>query len=229
MGRSLRVDVGGYVYHVLNRANGRMQIFDDERDYAAFEKVMQEAVDRVSMRLLAYCVMPNHWHLVLWPRRDGDLSAFMTWMTLTHTQRWHAHRHDTGAGHVYQGRYKSFLIDRDAYYLAVCRYVERNALRGGLTNRAEAWRWCSLWRRSRKGLSQRVPALTDWPVDRARNWRQRVNQPENQDELDSLRRCVNRGKPFGRESWVNRMAKRFGLETTIRPRGRPRKKRNKGS
>jgi len=222
MGRPHRVDVGGYVYHVLNRGNARRTIFDDDSDYAAFEKVMTEAVERLSMRLLAYCTLSNHWHMILWPRRDGDLSSFMSWLTLTHTQRWHAHRHDAGEGHVYQGRYKSFLVDRDAYYLAACRYVERNALRANLTGRAEHWRWCSLWRRRHAQLTDNVPPLTEWPVAHPRNWLQRVNQPETQQELDALRRCVSRGSPFGRDSWVKRIVGKCGLESTTRPRGRPR-------
>ena len=147
MGRPLRTTAGGLAYHVLNRANARMQIFDTEKDYDAFEGILDEAVRRVKMRLLAYCVMPNHWHLVVWPREDGDLSTFVGWLTLTHTQRWHAHRHSVGSGHVYQGRFKSFLVESDEHLWTVCRYVERNALRAGLCVRAEEWRWSSVWRR----------------------------------------------------------------------------------
>src|SRR5271165_1259391 len=108
MGRPQRQDEGGFVYHVLNRGNGRMTLFEKAGDYEAFERVLSEAGNRMEMRLLAYCLMPNHWHLLLWPRGDGDLSRFVGWLTLTHTQRWHAHRHNAGTGHVYQGRYKSF-------------------------------------------------------------------------------------------------------------------------
>src|SRR4051812_11338785 len=97
MGRPLRAAAGGYVYHVLNRANARMTIFKKDADYDAFEVVLAEAVERTGTRLLAYCVMPNHWHLVVWPRKDGELSQFVGWLTLTHTQRWHAHRHSTGS------------------------------------------------------------------------------------------------------------------------------------
>ena len=107
MGRAKRADDGGMVFHVLNRANARSTIFEKPEDYAAFERVLGEALDRVEMRVLAYCLMPNHWHLVLWPRRDGDLSKFMGWLALTHTQRWHALHRTTGTGHLYQGRFKS--------------------------------------------------------------------------------------------------------------------------
>ena len=147
MARRLRVNAGGYVYHALNRANGRMRIFSTDGDYAAFENVLAQACERTRMRLLSYCLMPNHWHLVLWPRNEGDLSLFMGWLTMTHTQRWHVHHRTVGSGHLYQGRFKSFLVQRDSHFLTLCRYVEANALRGRLVDKAEQWRWCSLWRR----------------------------------------------------------------------------------
>ncbi|HUV70627.1 MAG TPA: transposase, partial [Terracidiphilus sp.] len=140
MPRWPRAAIGGTVYHVLNRANARMQIFDNRGDYELFEQVLAEAHRRVAMRTISYCLMPNHWHLVLWPRKDGDLSEFMRWLTVTHTQRWHACRGTAGSGHVYQGRFKSFPVADDGHYLTVCRYVERNALRAGLAERAEQWR-----------------------------------------------------------------------------------------
>ncbi len=114
MGRPKRTADGGLIYHVLNRANARMRIFEKPEDYSAFERVLEEAVwERTKTRLLAYCLMPWHWHMVLWPRSDGELSRFTGWLTLTHTQRWHAHRHSTGSGHVYQGRFKSFPVQDD--------------------------------------------------------------------------------------------------------------------
>ena len=146
MGRPKRAADGGLIYHVLNRANARMPIFEKDGDYEAFERVLQESVNRCDTQLLAYCLMPNHWHLVVIPKKDGELSRFTGWLTLTHTQRWHAHRHSTGSGHVYQGRFKSLPIQDDEHFVTVCRYVERNALRASLVRRAEEWRWSSLWR-----------------------------------------------------------------------------------
>ena len=231
MGRPHRVALGGYVYHVLNRANGRLPIFQEDADYAAFQRVLREALDHVpGMRLLAYCLMPNHWHLLLWPRRTGELSDFGHWLTLTHTQRWHAHYHDVGSGHLYQGRFKSFPVAEDDHFLQVCRYVERNALRAGLVQRAEAWPWSSLGQRHRAD----APAqgwLSPWPIPEPADWLGEVNRPQSEAELEAVRRSVQRGQPYGAEEWSHRVAKRLGLESTFRVRGRPRKQqsRKKGS
>jgi putative transposase len=208
------------VYHVLNRANARLKIFEREADYLAFERVLAEAQDRVPMRILAWCLMPNHWHLVLWPRRDGDLSEYMRRVTLTHAQRWHAHRATAGTGHVYQGRFKSFVVQKDAHFLTVCRYVERNALRANLVQRAEDWRWSSLCRTHHRETAELLRAAPG-PVTRPRNWVAYVNQSGTAAEIEAVRHSVRRGVPYGQPKWTNRTAKLLGLESTLRPRGRP--------
>ena len=222
MGRPPRAAEGGYVYHVLNRANARMTIFKRDADFEAFEKVLTEAVERTQTRLLAYCLLPNHWHLVVWPREDGELSQFVGWLTLTHTQRWHADRQSAGSGHVYQGRFKSFPIQEDEHLYAVGRYVERNAQRANLTVRAEQWRWGSLHRWLR-GSAADKRLLAPWPVPRQAGWLEHVNTPQTEAELAAVRRSVNRGIPFGSDSWTTHAIRRLGLESTLRPRGRPRK------
>jgi putative transposase len=225
MGRPKRAADGGLIYHVLNRANARLTFFHKPEDYAAFERVLEEAVERTKMRLLAYCLMPNHWHLVVWPKADGDLSRFTGWLTLTHTQRWHAHRRSTGSGHLYQGRFKSFPIQDDAHFYTVCRYVERNALRANLVERAEDWRWGSLYRWLR-GTANEASLLAAWPERRLAGWAEEVNAVQTEAEEAAVRRAVNRGSPFGESSWSDRMVARLGLESTLRPRGRPRKNEN---
>ena len=137
-------------------------------------------------------------------------------------ERWHAHHHTAGTGHLYQGRFKCFPVEADDHLYTVLRYVERNALRANLVKRAEDWRWSSLWRRSCKDLAQRA-ILTDWPVAETADWVRRVNQAQTEAELTALRGAVMRGRPFGSDLWARRTAKRLGLEYTLRPRGRPRK------
>jgi putative transposase len=202
-----------------------MTIFDDDGDYEAFETVLIEAVERTETRLLAYCLMPNHWHLVVWPRKDGELSRFVGWLTLTHTQRWHAHRRSAGTGHVYQGRFKSFPIQQDDHFYTVTRYVERNAQRANLVRRAEQWRWSSLHRWLR-GNSADQALLASWPLPRKSGWVDHVNEPLTEAELAAVRQSVDRGRPFGEPAWRDRAARRLSLESTLRHHGRPRKTEN---
>jgi putative transposase len=151
MPRAPRTDVGGLVYHVLNRANARAPLFDDAIDYRSFTELLAEERAHTGMRLLAWCLMPNHWHLVLWPRADGDLARFVRRLTQRHTQARHRRQGTLGQGHLYQGRYKAFLVQDDPHLLAVCRYVERNPLRAGLVTSAADWPHSSLSQLRRRG------------------------------------------------------------------------------
>ena len=217
MPRRLRVSSGGYAYHVLNRGVGRLRIFGKERDFEAFEEVLRQAKARLPMRVLAWCVMPTHWHLVLWPRGDGDLSEFMRWLTVTHTQRWHAAHRTAGTGPLYQGRFKSFPIQEDDHLLTVLRYVERNPLRAELVEEVDAWRWSSLWHR----VHGEAGLLDDGPLAIPRGWRRYVQAPQTDAELEAVQRSVMRGAPFGEACWQEQTAKRLGLQSTLRARGRP--------
>ena len=222
MPRTARASAGNVVYHVINRGNARAEVFHKSDDFLAFEALLGPACERLPMRVLGYCLMPNHFHLVLHPRRDGDLSRFMQWLLTSHVRRYH--RHYQSCGHVWQGRFKAFPIQADEHLLTVLRYVERNPLRANLVRRAENWRWSSLhW------LGKRATPdwLSDWPVSRPRNWRAAVQQPHSQDELNALRQSVQRGTPYGNDRWTRRTAARLGLESTTRPRGRPRKEPKK--
>ena len=228
MARKPRHAPGGIAYHVMNRASGEMELFEDDADYEAFERVLAEAAERDrSVRVCAYCLMPNHFHLVLWPKADGTLSRFVQWLSMTHAQRWHAHRRTGGRGHLYQSRFKSFPIQQDEHFLSVCRYVERNPLRAGKVKRAQDWRWCSLWARSAGRKAAMHGLLADWPVERPRDWPARVNRAEDAKELAALRLARDRGRPYGDERWSARTAARLGIASALRPIGRPRKTPNR--
>jgi putative transposase len=161
---------------------------------------------------------------VLWPRRDGELTAFVRWLAHTHAMRWHVAHRTVGCGHLYQGRFKSFPIQEDEHFLTVCRYVERNALTAKAVKRAEAWRWSSLWVREH-GDERLNGLLSDWPVDRPRGWVRVVNEPFSARQQEAIRTCVTRNRPFGGESWQRRTIARLGLMHTLRPEGRPKKER----
>ena len=220
MARPKRMALGGYVYHVLNRANGRLRIFRKRGDFLGFEKILAEGIERFAMRICGYCIMSNHWHLVLWPREDDDLSAFMRWITQTHTQRYHASHGTVGIGHLYQGRYKSFPVQDEAYYLTVLRYVEANPLRAGLVEKADAWPWSSYAvRRDREALV----ALADGPVSLPRNWPALVGRSVAEKDVSKIGNSIKRGTPLGLGQWVLQTARQMALDSTLRPKGRPKK------
>ena len=165
MPRTARIAPAGTVFHVLNRGVGRMQLFGKDRDYEAFEAMIEKTLQSRPMRICAYCLMPNHWHFVLWPEREGQLGDFMQKLAVTHVRNWQEHHRRVGYGHVYQGRYKSFPVETEDYFYRVVRDVERNALRASLVRRAGDWRWGSLWRCA-CAAREKMAWLSDWPAPR---------------------------------------------------------------
>ncbi|MCD0463180.1 transposase [Roseiconus lacunae] len=223
MPRPKRADEKNAIYHAFNRGNARSTIFHKDADYEAFENILSEGLERYPCRILAYQLMPNHWHFALQPTADGGMSNFLRWVSLTHTMRYHAHYSSSGEGHVYQGRFKSFPVQDDDHFLTLCRYVERNAMRAGLVARAEDWRWGSLYRWNCS--SEPIPKLlSPWPIRRPPGWLDRVNTPLEEKELDRIRWSIRRGSPLGDAGWVESIARRLDLESTLRPRGRPKKR-----
>jgi putative transposase len=220
MGRAKRITLGGYVYHTLNRANGRLRIFRKDSDFLAFEQIMAEGIERFGMRICGYCIMANHWHLLLWPRRDGDLSAFMRWITLTHTQRYHVSHGKIGIGHLYQGRYKSFPVQDDSHYLTVLRYIESNPVGAGMVKHAGQWLWSSF--AVRQGYEAPFE-LSDGPIELPSKWDRLVHENMAEAELDRVKKSIRRGAPFGDDRWKQLAADKLNLESTLRPRGRPKK------
>jgi putative transposase len=209
------------IYHALNRANFRSRLFRGAAHYEDFLGIMEEGLNFVPMRILAYCLMPNHWHMVLYPRADGDLSKFLQRITLTHTQRYHSRTRTVGYGHVYQGRYKSLLVESDRHFLTLVRYVERNAQRAALVKKAEDWPWSSVHVRLCGNERQRK-MLSPWPMGEPRHYREWLNQSQGKEELEKIRYAIKKSRPYGSEKWVSKAVTQFGLENTMRNRGRPR-------
>lgn len=222
MGRPKRADAAGHCYHMLNRANLRATIFEKDADYLAFENVLDEALERFKVELFAYCLMPNHYHLLVRPGLDGEMGRFGHYIGLTHTQRYHAHYKTTGMGHLYQGRFKSFPVQSDEHFLTVARYVERNAYAAKQCRRPEDWEFGSLhhWHHKTRLFTQRI---SSWPVRRTSNWAELAATDFSQQEREQLDWSVKRGVPFGNETWVEHIARTFDLESTMRPQGRPKK------
>jgi len=222
MPRKPRICPAGTCFHVLNRAVARLTLFEKQADYEAFERVLESAHHRFGLPIFSYIVMPNHWHFVVRPKTKRQVTEFFRWLTHTHTMRWHAHHRTEGTGHLYQGRFKTFPIEEDEHLRAVLRYTERNALRANLCDRAEDWKYGSLWRVVH-GDGQSRSLLSPWPIDRPRTWLAMVNRPQNEAEEKAIRACLRKGAPYGSDQFVTQSAVRLKLTHTLRSRGRPKK------
>jgi putative transposase len=204
------------VYHVINRGNGQATVFHKDADYRAFLDLLAAAKTKFPVKLFAFCLMPNHFHLVLRPETAPALSAMMQWWLTSHVRRYH--RHYQSSGHIWQGRFKSFLIQEDGHLLTVIRYVLLNPVRARLVDSAEQWRWSNIWK----------PEFLDpWPLPAPLDWPGWLAAPLSEPDLTALRSSVNRQAPFGEPDWQTRMAVTLGLQSTLRPRGRPRKSQEK--
>lgn len=191
MARASRIDVGGEIYHILNRSNGRTTLFHTEQDYKDFEYLLSEMKETYGIRILAYVIMPNHWHLLLCPLKDKDLSKTMHWLTTSHVRRHHTRKRTVGYGHLYQGSYKSFLIKDERHLLTVLKYIERNPARAKLCKSAQAWEWGSASKRTK---DHRL--LANLPVNLPRHYQKWVNEPESAELLKVLRYSANKGVPY---------------------------------
>ena len=220
MARAKRNCPAGEAFHVLNRAVARLTIFENPEDYAAFMRAVAETWEIVPLPIYAMVAMPNHWHFVVRPETSDQVSEFFRRLTVMHTMRWHAHYETGGAGHLYQGRFKSFPIQSDGHLLTVMRYVERNPVRANFIELAEVWQWSSAYARRQPVDERQWLAIPEDPA-LPRNWRSRVNKVETEEELTSIRHSVRRGLPFGDDQWTRSSSVRLGLETTTRPKGRP--------
>ena len=221
MARQARVAVGDVVYHVINRSNGRVKIFSTEKEYSHFESLLLEGVKLTGMRVLAYVIMPNHWHLVLYPTKDRDMSKFMRWLTTTHVRQRRVRTKSIGHGHLYQGTYKSFPIQEDKHLHDVVRYVEQNPLRASLVKKAEQWKWSSLLRRLRHNEEDRE-LLATLPTTLPKNYLSSVNTVLSRKQIDPIRHSISKGAPYGGQVWVEKMVKTYSMDGTQRGPGRPR-------
>jgi len=218
MPRRRRRDLQGTAFHVMNRAVRNTVLFRTVADYTAFFKVVGEGLAKFRVRVIAYELMPNHWHFVVICDRIENISEWLHWVTGTHAIRWNIAHNTRGRGAVYQSRFKAVPIQTSTSFYRVCRYVERNALRAGLVGAAEEWAYGSLYANCNNCHS--IP-LAPWPILRPENWTEFVNSSEDPADLAWLRRTIARNQPIGDPEWQKAVAPFAGL--SMRSIGRPKK------
>jgi putative transposase len=230
MPRPLRPIADGLIYHVINRGNNRQTVFRKAGDFQAFLDALANLKERKPFELFGYCLLNNHFHLLIRPL-ETSISRIVQSLLVSHTQRYHKHHHS--GGHVWQGRFKSPVIQDDEHVLTVLRYIEANPLRAGIVADAADYRWSSYRVHGLGEASELVSPLVTYeqlspnPAVRRRKWAAKVHKPLNEALAAAVRRSVETGLPYGDQRWVTRLASTLDLDLAIRPRGRPRKEANK--
>ena len=195
MARPLRIKEANLIFHVLNRANSKLRIFQQQIDYIDFNELLIKSIAKYKIKIYAYIIMPTHWHFVCSSKIEGEISRWMAWLQMMHTRKWHQKHQSIGQGHFYQGRFKSFIIQKDEHFLKVCRYVDRNALTADLVQKAEDWPYSSISKQNKITISK-------WPIKKPENYIDFVNQVISNKELNSIRKSKKKSLPFGDEYWV---------------------------
>jgi len=221
MPRVVRGLADSLVYHVVNRGNGRQEVFHKDKDYEAFIELMKQAKERYPVKIFSYCLMPNHFHIAVKPDKGDELSKWMQWLMTSHVRRYH--RHYGSSGHIWQGRFKSFIVQDDSHLLIVMRYIEGNPVRAKLVKSASEWRWSSHKETIRKNLGR---LLDEVPITLPDEWEKYVDEPLTEKELEKIRESVNRQSPYGDNDWRIEICRKYGLESTMRKKGRPAKGEN---
>lgn len=200
--------------HVVNRASVRAKLFHAPSDYDLFVALLARAVEKFELPLMAYCVMPNHWHLVVASVSVCELSRSMQWLTGVHAMRWCRDHPRRGPGPVYQDRFRSIPVQAGISLHRVLRYVERNAAAAQLTARAEDWRWSSAHQRLQNCNGPKLRAIELLPPD---DWLRYLNEPTPSPDIAY---AIRRNLPLGDETWVQSRREALGLPEPRR-RGRP--------
>jgi putative transposase len=219
MGRLPRVIDDCLVYHAVNRGNNRADVFGDDPDRVAFLKALTKTKERYPFRLLGYCLMTNHFHLLLRPEVGQSISRILQSLTVAHTWRYHKRHHSSG--HVWQGRFKSPVIQDDAHLLVVLRYIEANPLRAKIVSDPAEYRWSSFLCHGMGHDDPLVDPFPEWEelggteAERRRRWRAKVFATQNEAELMTVRGSLRSGRPFGAPEWTEQMAERLDIELIL--------------
>jgi len=229
MPRPLRITIPNLPFHVLNRGNNRQKIFLDETDFQYYLDLLRRFKEELKFKFYHFCLMPNHTHFIIEPTIEGSLPKIMLKITLAHTRYFNKKYH--GVGHVWQGRYKSSLIDKDNYFIWCGLYNELNPVRAGLVKNPEDWKFSSF---RYYGLGERDSLLSSL-IDAdpfylelgnnikecADKYLENMSLVIKEDFLSNLRRGLDQGV-FGRDDFVRDAKDKFKIGS-LRPSGRPKK------
>jgi len=218
MPRTARLVVPGIPHHVTQRGNRRQPVFFSDEDYRLYLRLLKVAVDKAGTRVWAWCLMPNHVHLILVPQTEDGLRASLAEVHRRYTA--HVNQREGWRGHLWQSRFASFPMDEE-WLLAAARYVELNPVRAGLVQRPEQWDWSSARTHlglHRDGLTEAEPLL-----ERVSDWATLLESGLEEPRLEELRARERTGYALGGTPFLERIAAATGRDLAPRPRGRPKK------
>ena len=194
MPRNPCAGTAGHLFHVTNHAIEGQLLCRNFGEFLALERLLARALKAVPIRLLSFCLMSNHWHLLLWPEADDDTRNFVRWLSMTHARNLRAWRGSSGGGAVYKGRYDASAVEAPAYFYTVVRYIERNPVRAGIVDRADEWLWSS----ASPTYALHGIELADWPLPRPADWNAFMNDVEPLEDLEFVREKISRGQAIAR-------------------------------
>jgi len=233
MPRPLRITVSNLPFHILDRGNNRQIVFREEEDFIYFLKLLKRYKKELKFKLYHFCLMPNHIHFMIEPTIAGSLPKIMMRLTLAYSV--YFNKKYGGVGHVWQGRYKSSLIDKENYFIWCGLYVELNPARAGLVVRPEDWRWSSYNFYAFGKVDPLMERLVDVdpyylqlgnsPEERQKRYRQDTEGVMKEKSLKDIREKLNEGI-FGSLNFIKEMKEKFKIGS-LRERGRPTKPEEK--
>jgi len=220
MPRIARIVGPGYPHHIVQRGNNREKIFWDSRDYEKYLSLVSKYSEEKGATVLAYCLMPNHAHLLIIPPEEETLAKLMQGITLCYTQYFNGKSGRTGR--LWECRYHSTVIDRDRYLWAVCRYIERNPVRAGFVAKPEDYPYSSARTHI---MGRQTPLLRESPFDKGElsEYRHFLKIMDNREFLEEIRKQTRLGRPLGEGGFLQTLSRELNCRLVIRPRGRPRK------
>jgi len=224
MPRIARVVIPHYPHHITQRGTNKTSIFSDDKDREYFLACLNDWAARTGTKIWAYCLMDNHFHLLLVPGQEQSLGKCLHGITFRYAQYYNQKYGRTGR--LWQNRYFSCPVDKDEYLWAVVRYIERNPVRASMAKRAEDWEWSSA-RTHIKGKGSKIPKLSDWLEETERSeYRRFVNEEGSEDEI---RRATSTGRPLGSMGFVERLEEKLGRRLRPQKAGRPKKSKTRKS
>jgi putative transposase len=218
MPRVARCLVDGAIYHILNRGNAKQEIYFDDQDYSHFLESTIQSKRQYNITVYAYCLMPNHYHFIV----QAEVSSHIgQWIQLI-MNKYNAYfrKKYKSIGHIWQNRFKNFIIQNEDHLTVVMRYVERNPVEAGLTMSSFAWRWSS---HQERHLNSKLSLCDQKNIPLPKDWTDYVDTPLHAMEQQKLKRSMKRQTPFGDDIWIEKICDELGMVNTLRSVGRPKK------